>query len=133
MNTNHDNLDKLKGKNPFSVPKGYMEGLNERIMNQLPEKDPIQEVPVVTLKEKLRPLLYLAAMITGMMLFFKVFVGSPEKDSIENPSDSLLVQTEVNTKTITDSAINKEDEEYLEYVEDLYAGYLLKEEVAFSE
>ena len=34
----NDNLDKLKGENPFKVPEGYMEGLTDLIMSQLPEK-----------------------------------------------------------------------------------------------
>ena len=27
MKTEQNNLDRLKGKNPFTVPEGYMEGL----------------------------------------------------------------------------------------------------------
>ena len=37
------NLDNLRGKQPFSVPKGYMDGLTDRIMNQIPEKRPQAE------------------------------------------------------------------------------------------
>ena len=28
MKTEQNNLDRLKGKNPFTVPEGYMEGLS---------------------------------------------------------------------------------------------------------
>ena len=38
MKKEENNLDRLKGTNPFTVPEGYMEGLTERIMSQLPEK-----------------------------------------------------------------------------------------------
>ena len=36
MKTEQNNLDRLKGKNPFTVPEGYMEGLTANIMSQLP-------------------------------------------------------------------------------------------------
>lgn len=133
MNTDHNNLDKLKGKNPFSIPEGYMEGLNQRIMDRLPEKEPVQEAPVVPLREKMRPLLYLAAMFAGMMLFLKVLIGGPDKNNPGNSADSLLVKTEITDKSVLPSSSGSEDEEYLEYVEDIYAGYLLKEEIALSE
>lgn len=28
MKTEQNNLDRLKGKNPFTVPEGYMEGID---------------------------------------------------------------------------------------------------------
>jgi len=34
MKKEENNLDRLKGTNPFTVPEGYMEGLTERIMSQ---------------------------------------------------------------------------------------------------
>lgn len=43
MKTEQNNLDRLKGKNPFTVPKGYMEGLTANIMSQLPEREPEKE------------------------------------------------------------------------------------------
>lgn len=133
MNTDHDNLNKLKGKNPFTVPKGYMEGLDERIMSRIPEKKPSEEARVVPLWEKVRPLIYLAAMFAGMMLFMKVLVGDPDKNKLGNSADSLLVKTDITDKSVPVSSSDSEDEEYLEYVEDIYAGYLLKEEIALSE
>lgn len=44
MKTEQNNLDRLKGKNPFTVPEGYMEGLTANIMSQLPEREPEEEV-----------------------------------------------------------------------------------------
>ena len=40
MKTERNNLDHFKGKNPFTVPEGYMEGLTANIMSRLPEKSP---------------------------------------------------------------------------------------------
>lgn len=131
MNTNHDNSDKLKEKNPFKVPDSYFEGLTEHIMSQLPAPDREEVSEPVTLITKLRPLLYMAAMFVGMGLFFKLLIGVPEKST--ETKDSLLVKTEIVGEDIPLTQTNNEDEEYLEYVEEQYSSYLLKGELVFSE
>ena len=92
MKTEQNNLDRLKGKNPFTVPEGYMEGLTANIMSQLPEREPEEEVKKVSLMDRVRPWLYMAAVFAGLGLFFKVLVGSEDKAA---KTDSLLVKTEV--------------------------------------
>ena len=72
MKTEQNNLDRLKGKNPFTVPEGYMEGLTANIMSQLPEREPEEEVKKVSLMDRVRPWLYMAAVFAGLGLFFKV-------------------------------------------------------------
>ena len=39
MKDMNSNLDNFKGDNPFRTPDGYMEGLNNLIMSQLPVKE----------------------------------------------------------------------------------------------
>ena len=63
MQIEQNNLDRLKGKNPFTVPKGYMEGLTANIMSQLPEREPEKEVKKVSLMDRVRPWLYMAAVL----------------------------------------------------------------------
>lgn len=89
MKTEQNNLDRLKGKNPFTVPEGYMEGLTANIMSQLPEREPEEEVKKVSLMDRVRPWLYMAAVFAGLGLFFKVLVGSEDKAA---KTDSLLVK-----------------------------------------
>ena len=79
MKTEQNNLDRLKGKNPFTVPKGYMEGLTANIMSQLPEREPEKEAKKVSLMDRVRPWLYMAAVFAGLGLFFKVLVGPEDK------------------------------------------------------
>ena len=105
MKKEENNLDRLKGTNPFTVPEGYMEGV--------------------------RPWLYMAAVFAGLGLFFKAIVGINGSDG-STASDSLLVRTEVPT-TALDAIEAEEDEEYLEYLEVQYANYLLDEELSYSE
>ena len=129
MKTEQNNLDRLKGKNPLTVPKGYMEGLTANIMSQLPEREPEKEAKKVSLMDRVRPWLYMAAVFAGLGLFFKVLVGPEDKAA---KTDSLLVKTEVSPASV--SALQAvEDEEYLEYLEEQYAGYILAEEIGETE
>ena len=123
------NLDNLRGKQPFSVPKGYMDGLTDRIMNQIPEKRPQAEEPlVISWADRVRPWLYLAAVFAGLGIFFKTIVGIMPQT--ENAEDSLLVQSErplVSPDEI--EAEQEEDLEYLEYIEMKYSADLLTNEL----
>lgn len=123
------NLDNLRGKQPFSVPKGYMDGLTDRIMNQIPEKRPQAEEPlVISWADRVRPWLYLAAVFAGLGIFFKTIVGVIPQT--ENEEDSLLVQSErplVSPDEIQDE--QEEDLEYLEYIEMKYSADLLANEL----
>lgn len=123
------NLDNLRGKQPFSVPKGYMDGLTDRIMNQIPEKRPQAEEPlVISWADRVRPWLYLAAVFAGLGIFFKTIVGIMPQT--ENAEDSLLVQSDrplVSPDEI--EAEQEEDLEYLEYIEMKYSDDLIANEL----
>ena len=123
------NLDNLRGKQPFSVPKGYMDGLTDRIMNQIPEKRPQAEEPlVISWADRVRPWLYLAAVFAGLGIFFKTIVGVMPQT--ENKEDSLRVQSErplVSPDEIQDE--QEEDLEYLEYIEMKYSDDLIANEL----
>ena len=60
-------------KNSFKVPAGYFENLSEQIISRLPEKE-IVETPVLSLWEKMKPWVYMAAMFVGIALMVKMFV-----------------------------------------------------------
>lgn len=124
MEKEQNNLDRFKGKNPFTVPDGYMEDLTANIMSRLPEK-PQVEVKNISMMDRMRPWLYMAAVFAGLGLFFKAIVGI---DGDQSKTDTLLVQS--NDASATISAIqDAENEEYLEYLEAQYTDYLLAEEL----
>ena len=133
MNKKETTLDRLKGKQPFRVPDGYMEGLTNRIMESLPEP-PVMEAESVSLVERIRPWLYLAAVFAGMGLFFNAIIGvdSAREDTL---SDTLLVRSEVPSASLEaiESEAAQEEADYLEYIEERYANYLLRESLAESE
>ena len=132
-NIKENRLDRLKGKQPFRVPDGYMEGLTNRIMESLPEP-PVMEAESVSLVERIRPWLYLAAVFAGMGLFFNAIIGvdSAREDTL---SDTLLVRSEVPSASLEaiESEAAQEEADYLEYIEERYANYLLRESLAESE
>lgn len=123
------NLDRLKGKNPFSIPEGYMEGLTDHIMSRIPEQAPRKAAKQISLLDRIRPWLYMAAVFAGLGLFFKVIVGPEQK---KEGSDALLVNTEVPSGTLT-AMQAVDDDEYLEFLEDRYASYILAEEIGETE
>jgi hypothetical protein len=126
-------LEQLKGSNPFSVPEGYMEGLVPRIMLRLPEKT--QTKRSVRMMDYMRPWLYLAAVFAGLLLFFKAVIRT-ETEGVASVNDSLLVRTDIPAdlqNALYGEDAYAEDEEYLEYIENEYANYILAEEMRFSE
>lgn len=131
MKSEDYNLNNIPKENPFRVPEDYMEGLTARIMKQIPKEVPQVEHPDVSLMDKIRPILYLAAMFAGLGLFFKAiayFDNSPNNETIA--SDSLLVNTELPDDTLF--ALQEEyneDEEYLAYIENQYTNALMQEEL----
>lgn len=132
-NIQENRLDRLKGKQPFRVPEGYMEGLTSRIMEGLPES-PVVEAESVSLVERIRPWLYLAAVFAGMGLFFKAIIGI-EGVHEESATDSLLVRSDIPSSSLEaiDAEVAQEEADYLEYIEERYADYLLKESLTESE
>ena len=69
-------LEDIPKVNPFKAPEGYFENFTNGIMSQLPNVDQKATIKV-NLWHRVRPWVYMAAMITGVFLMTKVFVGSP--------------------------------------------------------
>ena len=127
MKTEQNNLDHLKRKNPFKTPKGYMEGLTVNIMSQLPEKATKKKVKEISLMDRVRPWLYLAAVFAGLGLFFRMLVGPVQT----NEENALLVKTDVTSNVLP--VLLPEEEDYLEYLEERYVDCLLEEEISNEE
>lgn len=135
MEKKQNKLDQLKGDNPFKLPEGYMEGLTSQIMSQLPEKHH-QPARTVTLMDRIRPWLYMAAVFAGLLVCFKVFFNVTGTDVTSTPADSLLVHTTISPERsdmLVEDEYFDEDDEYMEYIENQYASYILAAETTFSE
>lgn len=80
--TSEEKIKQMVGKRePFKVPEGYFEQLNHSFMDQIPEER-TAERPVVriTMFERVKPLLYLAACFGGLMLGLGYFIGQRNVD-----------------------------------------------------
>ena len=127
MKTKLNELDDLKGKNPFKVPKGYMEGLTEQIMAGIPDVSH-RETKVVSLRDRIRPWLYLAAVFAGLLIFFKVFINPVSQDTADQTDNApAYLQALVSDDFL--QYITDEDLEYLEYIENQYIDREFAEEI----
>lgn len=70
-------LDNIGRKSGMSVPDGYFDSFPEKIMKRLPETEPFSEEPV-TVWDRVKPWMYMAAMFAGIALMFKVFTWNSD-------------------------------------------------------
>ena len=82
MGKENNILQKVGKGNPFRVPDQYFEDFTRKLMEQLPEKEPMPYMSEPTLWQKVKPWIYMAAMFFGIMLSVRVFVGTPQKESL---------------------------------------------------
>lgn len=130
MGTKQHKLDELKGKNPFKTPYGYMEGLTDQIMNRLPEV-PYKEVPKISLLDRVRPWLYMAAVFVGLLLLFRGFISLQPPENNQPATNEPSYYTTVSTEVL--QIDSEEDREYLEYLESEYLSGAFSEMLANAE
>lgn len=130
MKEEQNNLERLRGKQPFKLPEGYMEGLTDRIMSQLPEK-PHEKEKHISLMDRVRPWLYMAAVFAGLGLFFKGITGIWPRNEV--PAETMWVKTDVPADSLNAIQLADDDQDYLEYIEAQYTDYLLAEELTRTE
>ena len=125
MEVKQNILDELKGKNPFILPEGYMEGLTEQIMVKIPEA--FRETKVISLRDRIRPWLYLAGAIAGLLILFRVFVSPGTQDTYQSNEDSSYLQAFVSEDLL--KIISDDDLDYLEFIENQYFSREFAEEI----
>ena len=108
---------------PFRVPDGYFEGLTNRIPSALPDSPAdAPQPPTVSLMEKVKPLIYLAAAFLGMVLLFKGLSAlRPADRTTERP---LYVQ-----HATTPSAAADDEADFLDYLEAQYADLFFSDDI----
>ena len=93
---------RMNGNNPFKVPEGYFDNLTSRIMAGIPEglpkgfADKKAPAPVISLKERLRPLLYAAAVIVMAVCSLTIYFN---QDETADADQSIVAQTSANGDT----------------------------------
>ena len=106
MNEEQDIIRKCGKRNPFHVPEGYFEDFTQRLMDQLPEQEEVQpDEEQITLWQRVKPVLYMAAMFVGMILCARFFLGGYLSENL--PSQSIAESTlPYDYEEITDEEIS---------------------------
>lgn len=112
MEKNLDQMMKGVEKNPFRVPDGYFEGLTQQVMDALPEKEMPDEIRLrPTLWQRVRPLVYLAAMMVGAALLLRVATsnlapgGETGVSTDESEADMEYIATAIDNSMMDDYAL----------------------------
>lgn len=123
METNKNNLPESLKENPFKVPENYFEDFTQKMMSRLPEKE-IKMPAKVTMWQKVKPWVYMAAMFIGMFFMVQLFINKPATGN-HAPSATFVdinkhLQNDKYWKTVQIS-----EEEFYKYLEDQLAedGY----------
>ncbi len=72
-------LRKYAARNPFTVPEGYFDSFSKELMSRLPEKE-LAHVKGISAWQRMRPWVYVAAMLCGVVFGAKVLMTTSEQD-----------------------------------------------------
>ena len=112
-----DNLDeKYTSKNPFTVPDGYFDALEDRVMSRVKENEtPKQTSLLLTLK----PYLGLAALFAFAMVVVQlVLPGAVDENRmlIKKGEQPEVIASQTEDENIFDADFNPSREEIIEYL-----------------
>ena len=84
---------KRNNKNPFKIPDNYFEQLTEQVMSQLPaETEEAPNETKITLYARIKPYIYLAAMISGLAFGVKVYQYQQSRFMKQPQNQELLTE-----------------------------------------
>lgn len=66
-------LNKIGRDNGMRVPEGYFEELNRHVMSQLPEYPQAPKAKPLSIRQRIKPYIYMAAMFAGIWCMMKMF------------------------------------------------------------
>ena len=111
METNKKTLADINKHVPFKVPENYFSQFNETIMDMLPEKE-VMPVKTVTLWDKSKTWVYMAAMFLGLFFTIKVLVTSTDTSS----STQNIASTSISQENYWND-VRISEEEFFDYIE----------------
>ena len=74
MNTDRDLINKFGRKHAFRTPEGYFADFTSKLIDRLPGKEVAPE-PQISMWQRVKPWLYMAAMFCGLMFMVRMVVG----------------------------------------------------------
>lgn len=112
MKSHFNKLEEIDRKrNPFKVPDNYFARLNEEIMNHLPEKE-IVPPRTVSLWEKVKPWVYMAAMFVGLYITIQFLTRQADNGNVASR------QSVVQNQESYWSTVQVTEEEFYQYLEE---------------
>ena len=84
----------------FTVPEGYFDALRKDVLSHLPERPAEPVAPKLTVWQKIRPYVYMAAMFAGIWCMMKMFhtMSQSAEISLDNiPKSVALAVTDSHT------------------------------------
>jgi len=112
MKSHFNKLEEIDRKrNPFKVPDNYFARLNEEIMNHLPEKV-IVPPQTVSLWEKVKPWVYMAAMFVGLYITIQFLTKQADNGNVASRQSVVQIQESYW------STVQVTEEEFYEYLEE---------------
>ena len=93
METKKQTLADIGNKAPFRVPENYFAEVNKTIMANLPEKKAPEILPV-SMWDKSKPWLYMAAMFLGLFFTVKILISNTDTNQQDYWSDVEISEEE---------------------------------------
>lgn len=116
MKPDINKISDIDFKNPFIVPEGYFEGINDEVMSRLPKKKVIKPIKI-SMWARVKPWVYMAAMFVGTFFFIKLIFNN----TTDNQEGS-LARTITNQYAFSEdkywSNIQISEDDFYEYLED---------------
>lgn len=134
--------DKFGRKGPWTVPDGYFDAVRGEILSKLPEYPSVPKKTDLSVWQRMKPYVYLAAMFAGIWCMMQVFhhVSGAGALSLDNPPEHIAAYVgEMDADDIYLLPSNLSDMEMIDEVSDSYDsiedfekdfGYQLKPEYA---
>lgn len=84
-------IDKFGREGPWTVPDGYFDAVRVEIESKLPEYTPVAKRQELSLWQRVKPYVYLAAMFAGIWCMMKVFhhASGGGRLSLDNPPEHI--------------------------------------------
>lgn len=115
MKAKKQSLADISTKVPFKVPENYFSEFNDSIMDKLPKKE-IPVIKEVSLWDKTKPWLYMAAMFFGLFFTIKVLTTNTKTRT----SEKNIASTSISQQNYwSDVEISEED--FFDYIETQFA------------
>ena len=96
MKEKNDILSTIGKDSGFKVPENYFSDFAEKMAKSLPDQE-IQPIPQPTRWQRVRPVVYMAAIFVGIWCMMQIFNGISSKDKgIYNPEIVAGFQNEAN-------------------------------------